>query len=101
MLFAANGWTFFYTLVVYNDRTYRVPLLRFRTDMPNVNGPGFVQRPGVPAFSTDEIERMCTLAARVHPSSKAYLQRRFLDHFQVRRPPPPPPVAPPLPPSND
>jgi hypothetical protein len=73
---AANGWTFFYTLVVWNDRTYRVPLIKFRSD--NSGGPGFVQRPGV-EYTSDEISRMCKLASGVHPSSKAYLQRRFWD----------------------
>lgn len=66
--------------MVHGERTYRVPLIKFRQDIGG--GPGFVQRAGLD-YTREEKERMCKMASQVHPSSKAYLQRRFWDHVNT------------------
>lgn len=70
---STNGWTTWFVLVVHEGRTYRVSLDRFR---PIRGGPGFVARPGL-QYTEKEIEDMCVLAAKTHPSTSEYATKEF------------------------
>jgi hypothetical protein len=70
---STNGWTTWFVLVVHGGRTYRVALDRFR---PAKGGPGFVPRPGI-QYTDKEIQDMCALAAKSHPSTSEYATKEF------------------------
>lgn len=72
-----NGWTMFYVLVLHEGRTYRVALDRFRKSK---GGPGFIERPGI-HYTDEEIEEMCALAAKSHPSTSEYVAKQFFSHI--------------------
>ena len=69
----ANGWTTWFVMVLHEERTYRVALDRFR---PSKGGPGFVPRPGM-EYTEKEIEDMCALAAKSHPSTTECADKGF------------------------
>jgi len=70
---STNGWTTWYVLVVHEGRTYRVALDRFRKSK---GGPGFIPRTGI-KYSEQEIDDMCTLAAKTHPSTQEQALQAF------------------------
>jgi hypothetical protein len=68
-----DGWTYWHVLTVYNGRTYRVPLKRFRKKH---GGPGFENRKGF-SYTPEELDSMCECAAASHHATKGLLEHRF------------------------
>jgi hypothetical protein len=72
---STNGWTQYFVIVIHENKSYRVPVDRFRLKK---GGPGFVVRKGM-EMTEEEINHMCELATKIHPSTSEYLQKDFFN----------------------
>lgn len=72
---SADGWNFFYVLVVHDGGTERVALQKFQ---PKHGGPGFVIRKNGPNYTKEHLHLMCRLAHKTHLSNMSMKKQNLM-----------------------